>query len=548
LDTRGETNRPNGGDTLPELKGTDEVEVDITPDKSLMEKIGHVGFAPERALAELIDNALDARQDEDTGKIIIPGKITVKISIEENKISIEDSASGIKRPEECLRPASSLKQEMLGSFGLGLKTASMSLGKKLIIDTKFIDQKERHVVIFDLDQWYTTKEWKIKIQRFGAPDEKSHGTKLTIEKLWVDPRLYDLTKIRKELAFRFSEFVSNKELEIIVNGKKCIPEPLNLMPQQEFEMIVQELKLSDDFSKRENFEFEIEGLHIEGWVDLLAKWSYSDGRFGFNLYRGKRLLDPFQKIGIREHPNHSRIFGHIYLPLKAPVKFTKDGVEIGRGWYVLLVQKIKELSKKHIDLCEKIAKKRRFFDIKPQTLKQITDYLSKIEEAFKRSSLIKQLLETPERRIRSKEEEAEGLGSVTAEKRGPKVHATFKKPVPKGERVRQPGKRKQSKNWFYVTIRGRKIKITHDLQYIEEDPVKMYYRYYDEGKNEFQVITNTHFDSWGLTKDESFYAAMNIIQALSEFVYSEAENPQFTMEDIREDLWRLVGKVAYENL
>ena len=35
--------------------------IDITPDKSLIQKLGLVGYRTEQAIAELLDNSIDAR-------------------------------------------------------------------------------------------------------------------------------------------------------------------------------------------------------------------------------------------------------------------------------------------------------------------------------------------------------------------------------------------------------------------------------------------------------------------------------------------------------
>lgn len=37
------------------------IQVDITPDKSLVQKLGFVGYRTEQAVAELLDNSIDAR-------------------------------------------------------------------------------------------------------------------------------------------------------------------------------------------------------------------------------------------------------------------------------------------------------------------------------------------------------------------------------------------------------------------------------------------------------------------------------------------------------
>lgn len=40
---------------------TRTIPVDITPDKSLIKKLGLVGYRTEQAVAELVDNSIDAR-------------------------------------------------------------------------------------------------------------------------------------------------------------------------------------------------------------------------------------------------------------------------------------------------------------------------------------------------------------------------------------------------------------------------------------------------------------------------------------------------------
>lgn len=527
-----------------------EKKVDITPDKTLMEKLGYVGFAHPIALAEFVDNALDARYDDDTGALLVAEKVIFDITIENEKIIIDDSSSGIKRPEECLKLAASYKKNMLGTFGLGLKTATMSLSRKMTIITKRIHSNEGAMVIFDLDDWYQDKDWKATL-RYFIKDPQEHGTKIILEKLHVDTSLYDIDKIRDEIGFRFSEFIDNGEIEIFVNGKKCSHEQLEFVSLDEFKQYIEAYNMDPKHyqKSRRNFDFEITSgdkkIRVEGWIDLLAKGSMS-GRFGFNIYRGRRLIIPFEKIGIRNHPSHSRIFGHIYLPHIFPVKFTKDNLEMERDLFISLKKEMNEQTKYHKKLNEKLAAHK--LELKPATIKGVTEYLEKIEKAFRQSKIIPQLWEEKVEKIKALKKDAEGISEIDAEKRSLEVNPTFTQPIPKGEKVRQPGEKRQKKKSFYITIKGQRIKITHDFQAIDEPPIKMYYPHYDEEENEFQIVTNTYFDSWGLTNDESFYAAMNIIDGLSEFIHSQAEKLDFSLGEIRSDLWEHVGKLTYKVL
>ncbi len=526
--------------------------IDLTPDKSLMEKIGYVGFSSEQAFAEFVDNALDARHDEKSGLTLLDGPVTVKILLTRDRISCEDDSSGIENPKDCLRLGSSIKQDMLGAFGLGMKTAAMSFGRHITVESKRVRSPEGFKIVIDLDMWYEDPKWEATIEFFPAP-KNDHYTRILVGKLHIDPTLSDTKIVKEGIGFRFSEFISNGELRVLVNGDECRFEPPEFMDKETFEGLRKELGIGVNElpQTRRNFGFELHSrnkeLPIHGWVDILAKGSLT-GRFGFNLYRGKRLIQSFEKIGVRNHPSHARIFGHIYLPMGFPVTFTKDAIEIQRSVALDLRQKMVEICRIHRKISEKLAAKKRYLQLKPTTMKRLEEYLSNIEKAVKESPLIQGLWEEPEKRIRSTEKESEGVTSVPSERRRPRQNQSLTKPIPKGERARQPRGKRQNKESFFLTVRGKRIRITHDFQAIDQPPIQMYYSYYDEPNIELQIVTNTFFESWGITQDEAFYAAMNIIHGLTDFVVDQAEKEIQNPRDIYEDLWRRVGKLAYKSV
>ena len=45
------------------------IPVDVTPDKSLIKKLGLVGYRTDQAVAELVDNSIDARIEGETCRI-----------------------------------------------------------------------------------------------------------------------------------------------------------------------------------------------------------------------------------------------------------------------------------------------------------------------------------------------------------------------------------------------------------------------------------------------------------------------------------------------
>ncbi|MFH1365032.1 MAG: ATP-binding protein [archaeon] len=538
---------------IENLKILSEENVEIIPDKSIQVKLGHVPFTLAQALGELIDNSIDAKHDEETNKIVVKDKIKVEIKVGNDFISIKDNSSGITNLQEAIRQGSSKKQNKLGTFGLGLKTACMNLGKKFTIISKniFNDYGEIATMDTESEEWLSTKEWKIKISKFQE-EKETHYTEIRIEKLYIIfKQLSDDEDTLKELSFRFSEFINNGEVEITFNEKKAIPSKTEFIDSEEFKKTIKEMGIDErKFQKsRKEFSFDIQTqnkiIEVQGWVDLLEKWSAA-GRFGMNLYRGGRLIEAFKKsfAGIQNNPRHGRIIGHIYLPNEFPVTFTKDGFLAGRVAWKELDQRLKEEIEAHLKICNWLSQKKRVTPISKQTIQRVDKFLEMLPDAINKSDALKKLFDDEKKKLKKdKKGNLQQEGEI--EQRAPRQKKGFDKPIPKENGTRNPKDKKKKAKSFFVDVGGFKIKITHDFNEYETPPVKMYYKYYDEKKRELSVVTNTYFDSWGITKDEGFYAAMNIVSALSEFILSQKENAEITLKDMEEELWKCIGKEAY---
>ncbi len=154
--------------------------INITPHRSILVKIAQTGYSCEEALAELVDNSIDAR---------ISNKILeVDVKINSRLISVSDNGFGMNEKEfaECIKLGYSNKKEQLGEFGLGLKTACSSIGKVFVIDTRQLDQTEKYTLKFDEVEWLKNGKWaefpiKIKYNISG----KKFGTNIAIKDLKI---------------------------------------------------------------------------------------------------------------------------------------------------------------------------------------------------------------------------------------------------------------------------------------------------------------------------------------------------------------------------
>lgn len=99
----------------------------------LLESLRSVGYNEETAIADIIDNCISAKAHE----------IKIQFDWEKKRIVISDDGLGMSSKDliENMRIGSSDPNQVrderdLGRFGMGMKTAAFSLGKKLTVVTK----------------------------------------------------------------------------------------------------------------------------------------------------------------------------------------------------------------------------------------------------------------------------------------------------------------------------------------------------------------------------------------------------------------------------
>jgi len=96
--------------------------IDISPHRSILNKISQTGYSIQEALSELIDNSIDARIENEPLKVLV--------NITKESITVTDNGTGMteEQASKSIRLGFSEKQQQLGEFGLGLKTSTSFLG------------------------------------------------------------------------------------------------------------------------------------------------------------------------------------------------------------------------------------------------------------------------------------------------------------------------------------------------------------------------------------------------------------------------------------
>jgi histidine kinase/DNA gyrase B/HSP90-like ATPase len=262
--------------------------VDITPHVSLLSKVGQAGHSVAEAVAELVDNALDAR---------IPGRpvsVDVSYNAREGWLSVEDDGTGMSRAElsDALVLALSSKSESdIGKFGLGMKTACTSLGPRFVITSACLDAHYAAVAEYDEEQFLMSGHWLLPVRR--RKKTFAHGTRIVIE----SSRLYGTLhqSLIRNLGWTFRHFLMDGSLTARVNGVRIPPgvyevDEASVMP---FEGLVAEKP-------------------VRGWAGLLHR-SSQRGWYGFELVRQGRIVRRHEKLGFQAHPSTARVVGELHL-------------------------------------------------------------------------------------------------------------------------------------------------------------------------------------------------------------------------------------------
>jgi hypothetical protein len=294
---------------------THERIVEITPGAhALIESLRGFGYSPETAIADLIDNSITAGA----------GKVEIDINWNEGgpSAAILDDGHGMDEPSltEAMRlggsgPQINRQATDLGRFGMGLKTASLSQCRRLLVITK----TERQICALGLDVELITKRGWVAFVPEEFPEHpfvaklhrQASGTIIFwqcidelsgLAGLQREPFYLRLEEIRAHLGMVFHRFLNGDagRLTILMNGR-----PVKAWdPFQTTHPATRELP-------SERIRHAGSALTIKPYVlphrDRFANDSEYDtaggpggwgARQGFYVYRGKRLLVAGSWLGL----------------------------------------------------------------------------------------------------------------------------------------------------------------------------------------------------------------------------------------------------------
>lgn len=194
-----------------------------------------LGYNARTAIADIVDNSIDAQASE------------IDMHFEYNNgngyIEIKDNGLGMSLEEIQVAmsigskdPRNHRKDKELGRFGMGLKTAAFSLGKRLSVVSKQDDNIVERC--WDLDHVSKTNKWELfthipqEVKEYMSGIDNTSGTIVFIDKLdrfmragetpiQADSFYRKIDRIDKHVSFVFHSILAT-EICMTVNGNSVI--------------------------------------------------------------------------------------------------------------------------------------------------------------------------------------------------------------------------------------------------------------------------------------------------------------------------------------
>lgn len=303
----------------------DEFNVTPNPAKTI-DSLRYLTYSNETALADIVDNSLDANADN------------VTVVIENDSITIIDDGYGMDESTLCeaIKLGSNTDKDgsKLGRFGMGLVTASISMAKKITVASKQEDG-DVNCVCLNLEKIERTNEWvadKIELSPSETSQWESHdcGTIVRLEN--IDHYKYKNvdTLISKTIAHFgevFRKYIDAGRVITVNNRTVGSTDPLALANETTNVLLDEDVDYNGNIFHITAVEIDSNGSKLN--MDLSANLMNQ----GFYIVRNNRQIARAITIGnYKKHNSLNRFRCEISyssgLDDHMGINFTKDKIRI----------------------------------------------------------------------------------------------------------------------------------------------------------------------------------------------------------------------------
>lgn len=333
--------------------------LDVLPEMSMYNLLESYPYDLSSAISEYVDNSLQAYLD--AGSNVPQNKLTITITIDysnkhDKKIIVKDDGVGI--PEEdlqrAMKPAFKATKQNLNEFGIGMKAASVWLGRMWKLDNALFGSEYINSIEFDLDNLILNNLNSVNVKH-DFNTKNLHGVTITINKLNKEFSTEIFKRTYQNLEETYQIFIYKKKiLEIIMklpteetlimsSGKDYeTPKILNYPTVAIFQKKLYKKGLSREW--KQNVDFEFNGHKVHGFV-MCRKESSQTQNPGLKLFRQERLIigtskvgyRPIELVGTANKHAPSRFYGELHLDHQK-ISNTKGYFDIDKTEFIRLLK------------------------------------------------------------------------------------------------------------------------------------------------------------------------------------------------------------------
>lgn len=317
------------------------MEIDVSPEMGMYRLLESYPYDLVSALSEYIDNAIQAFDESDMGKGRKALQITIDFDVDNGrcqKIKVMDDGPGIsiERLSDAMKPAQAPTKKKLSEFGIGMKAASIWLGKKWILTTFPKGDDGGYQVQFDLDELIARNSHTLPVSNVKKEVTAVCGVEIQIKNLRAISEeavqeavtlLHDVYQIflyrQKTLKF---QFLVNGEANVFKDEEsREVPRSLTY-PDAEFKSLTginekYAFKIGKTKSwDNKNFTFKFNGQKVSGRL-LIREVASQLLNPGIVLFRYGRMIKgsasrpyrPASLLGTANKAAPSKIYMELHL-------------------------------------------------------------------------------------------------------------------------------------------------------------------------------------------------------------------------------------------
>ena len=252
----------------------------------------------------------------------------------------------------------------------------------------------------------------------------------------------------------------------------------------------------------------------------------------------------FAKLGFNPHPEARQIVGEIHLD-HVPVTHNKREFIEESPLYREIINEEGIFWKFMKDLVREARTSERKTRIDQGVLDKMEIQKDNIMKAIKKIPQLKEYaFPDLKEKVRAKEGDNEGLTDLEIEKRDPRDIVTIEEePISRDEQNRKSNKN-QVRRTYYITVNGKKFKVTHSFVDLKTDEVLKDKDVDDE--TGIHVFTNIAFPGFANTTDHVFYGAWNIAEAIAEVMVDKNKRSPEEIIKIRDLILKSSSELTQE--